>query len=697
MARNGSGNPSATTARTNRFLVLATVLAAVAVLYFAQDVLIPITLAMLLTFLLAPAVNYLEQYKFPRPAAVLTVVLVCCTVLAVLGWVVAGQLAHLAGSLEEYRGNIEHKVEALRPSGGGTFSKLSNFGRDLQKKLEKPTTQTTQPADLVAEELKTHAGVTELPKPGTVPNPATHPTEDNPLPVAVVQPKPSNAQALMTYAGMILGPLGTFGIVIVFVIFMLLRREDLRDRVIRLIGHGSLTVTTQALDDAAERISRYLLMQSIVNGTYGVAIGIGLWLIGIPNAFLWGLLCAVLRFIPYIGPWIASAFPILLSIAVFPDNRHLVYTIGLFVVIELISNNVMEPWLYGSSTGMSEVAILVSAVFWTWLWGPVGLLMSTPLTVCLVVLGKYVPQLSFLDVMLGDEPPLEPHMRYYQRLLAMDDEEAEGLVDEYLEEMPLEDVYDTVIIPALALAEEDRHKGDLDDSRQKFIREAVREHIEHLGERRVELEETAARSATLERADAVVDTAKGQSAAGGNGKARRGKSASVDEAGEKPKKRQFKPPPITGTKEIRVLCLPARDDADEIVAHMLAQCLDIRGYSAEAVAVTALASEMVEKVATEDAHIAVVSSLPPAAINHARYLCKRLHQRFPDLPLAVGLWRTRTDLKRAKARIACDESVQVVSSLCRMIDLVDQLAQPVKVNLAAADDTPAVAAAAKKT
>jgi methylmalonyl-CoA mutase cobalamin-binding subunit len=314
-----------------------------------------------------------------------------------------------------------------------------------------------------------------------------------------------------------------------------------------------------------------------------------------------------------------------------------------------------------------------------------------PLTVCLVVLGKYVPQLSFLDVMLGDEPPLEPHMRYYQRLLAMDDEEAEGLLDEYLEEMPLEDVYDSVVIPALALAEEDRHRGDLDESRQKFIREAVRDHIEHLGERRVELEETAARTATMDRANAVVDHAKGQPAAGGNGKARRDKPASVDESGEKPKKREFTPPPITGVKDVRILCLPARDDADEIVAHMLAQCLEIRGYSAQAVAVTSLASEMVEKVVTEDAHIAVVSSLPPAAINHARYLCKRLHQRFPDLPMAVGLWRTRTDLKRAKERIACDESVQVVSSLCRMIGLVDQLSLPVKVKLAAADETPAAA------
>src|SRR3954453_2419380 len=239
---------------------------------------------------------------------------------------------------------------------------------------------------------------------------------------------------------------------------MLLGREDLRDRVIRLIGQGRINVTTQAMDEAATRISRYLIAQCIVNGTYGLAISLGLWLIGLtfghnspgfPNWFLWGLLTAILRFIPYIGPWIGAAFPIVLSLAVYHGMGVPLAVVGMFLVIELISNNFMEPWLYGSSTGISTVAILVAAVFWTWLWGPVGLLLSTALTVVLVVMGKYIPPLRFLDILLGDEAPLTPSARVYQRLLALDQEEAMELVRESLQESTLEQLYDEVLLPAL--------------------------------------------------------------------------------------------------------------------------------------------------------------------------------------------------------------------------------------------------------
>jgi predicted PurR-regulated permease PerM len=509
--------------KTSRFVLLASVCVVVAALYFAQDVLIPVALAVLLTFLFTPMVARLERWRLPRPLAVVLVVVIAFGGFAALGYVVGRQIVELSRNVDAYKENIIAKVERLKPNrGDNVIDKLSDAASDVQEKLEHPATSqattpagaaatvATQPTELVAEELATRAGtprtITEGTK-GAVPNPATQPTRENPLPVAVVEPTPSPMQSLGRYLGLVLGPLGTAGIVIVFVIFMLLQREDLRNRLIRLVGYGQLTVTTQALDDAASRISRYLVAQAIVNGTYGVAISIGLWLIGrfvghndpsFPNVILWGLLCTFLRFIPYIGPWIGAAFPLVISLAVYRSFNVFVATTCMFVIIELLSNNIMEPLLYGSSTGMSAVAILVSAVFWTWLWGPIGLLLATPLTVCLVVLGKYVPNLQFLDIMLGDEPVLAPHERLYQRWLALDPEEAADLVHEFFAERSLEDVYDTILIPALALAEQDRHRGRLEDSRWKMIRQSIREMIDELGDDyRLRFAQSGASTATV--------------------------------------------------------------------------------------------------------------------------------------------------------------------------------------------------------
>src|SRR5688500_7704557 len=446
--------------------------------------------------------------------------------------------------------------------------KLTDAAHDVQAKLEGPaTTQAggsaaaavTQPTEALAEEIAqrtdTPRTITESTK-HKVPNPATQPTRENPMPVAVVEPQPSPMETLGRYLGLVLGPLGTAGIVIVFVIFMLLQREDLRNRLIRLVGFGQLTVTTNALDDAAGRISRYLLAQAIVNGTYGAAIAIGLWLIGrfvgrndppFPNVILWGLLCCILRFIPYIGPWIAAAFPLVISLAVYRGFNVFVATTVMFVVIELLSNNIMEPLRYGSSTGMSATAVLVSAVFWTWLWGPIGLLLATPLTVCLVVLGKYVPTLQFLDIMLGDEPVLAPQERLYQRWLALDHEEAADLVHEFFAERSLEDVYDTILIPALALGEQDRHKGRLDDARWKMVRQSLREMIDELGDDyRLRFAQTGASTASVP-----------------------GKLAhESDSPSDVP--HRF---PLQKDCTVNVVVLPAHDEADEIVGLMLHQVL----------------------------------------------------------------------------------------------------------------------------
>ncbi|HEX8524054.1 MAG TPA: AI-2E family transporter [Tepidisphaeraceae bacterium] len=648
----------------SKFITLASICVVIAALYLASEVLIPLALAVLLTFLMTPLVRRFERARIGRVPSVLTVVTISFVLLGVLGFVVADQLYELAKNLDQYQDNIIAKLEILRPK-SGLLDKFSTFGQKVKQNLDHPaTTQSTtqavtQPAEAVAQHLISETNDARTITEGTVgkvPNPATQPTKENPLPVAIVQPTPSPFERLWGYLGLVLSPLGTAGLVIIFTLFMLLQREDLRDRLIRLVGYGRLNLTTQALDDAAERISRYLLMQAIVNGTYGAAIALGLWIIGLtaghndpgfPNAVLWGLLCAVLRFVPYIGPWIAAAFPVLISLAVYRGFGVFGWTISLFVVIELFSNNVMEPVLYGSSTGMSTVAILVAAVFWTWLWGPIGLLMATPLTVCLVVLGKYVPQLRFLDIILGDEPVLAPHERVYQRWLAMDQEEVAELVTGYLGERSLEEIYDQVLLPALAMAEVDRHKNNLDERRREFIRKSLRELIDELGDEQQVL--FARTGATTSDRPADVDV-----------------KAVVPAA-----RRQRIPNNCT----VNVVSLPSHDEADEIVGMMLTQLLNFQGYCAKNVSVTALASEMVEQVKKNEAHIVIVSAMPPAAATHARYLCKRLHMVYPELNMVVGLWTMKGNLQRAKDRITCVATVQVTTALAEAIDQIEQMSK----------------------
>jgi hypothetical protein len=423
-------------------------------------------------------------------------------------------------------------------------------------------------------------------------------------------------------------------------VFFLIRREDLRDRFIRLVGKGDVTVTTQAIEDAATRVSRYLSMQLVLNVTFGVAVALGLYLIGVPSAILWGILGATLRFIPYIGAWIAAAVPIGLSLALSTGWAAPILTVTLFASLELFIGNVMEPWLYGKNTGVSPVAVLVAAVFWTWLWGAVGLLLATPLTVCLMVIGKYVPQLSFLDILLGNEEVFEPKKRVYQRLLAGDQEEANELIEGYLEQMPLGEVYDTVLIPALAMAETHWQRGEINEDRHKLIFQSLKETVEELGERHQDIREKESVKATKESegdSDPLVST---------------------------------------NASSLCVLCLPARDEADEIAGRMLAQLLATKGCVVEAVSVTALASEMVDLVEQRQADVVCISAMPPTAAAHARYLCKRLQGRFPDAHLIVGLWNATGDLNKAKERVGCGPTTAVVATLAAAQEKIHGLLHP---------------------
>jgi len=591
-------------------LTLASIAVVIVALYLAKGVLVPLTLAVLLSFLLSPVCDWLERRWLGRIPAVLVTAVLGFSVLGIVTWTAAVQITSLAPKIPEYRGNVEAKLSSVNTYAVAALRKVTSTAQEMGDKLS-----TTELADAVLG------------------------TTDRPYSVRVVAPPISPLQIFGGMFGTLLEVLGTTGIVIVLVVFFLMQREDLRDRFIHLTGKGHVTVTTQMLEDAGTRVTRYLSMLFLINVVFGVSVSIGLYLIGVPNAILWGILATVLRFIPYIGPWIAAAMPLGLSMAISPGWFAPLLTVGLFVLLELFNNNVLEPWVYGRNTGVSAVAVLVAAVFWMWLWGPVGLLLATPLTVCLLVVGKHVPQLSFLGILLGNEPVFEPKDRIYQRLLAGDSEEAAALFESYLEHQPLVEVYDTVLIPALALAETHWQLGELHEGKHNFIMESLKEMIQEQGERQQEL------LAKPETADSPMAD---------------GDSIRVDEI---------------NSSRLSILCLPARSEADEIAAMMLAQVLEASGCRAQAISVTALAGEMVDLVdQCTAADVVCISATPPAAVMHARYLSRQLCGQVPVAKLIVGLWDTNGDLNKARERIGCDAIV--VATLTAAQEQIGTLMQP---------------------
>jgi len=602
----------------------------VAVLYVTREVLIPLSVAILLAFCLAPAVSWFERRRFGRFLSIFLVVGVSLAAVGTITWVVEQQFVEFGSRLPNYRENIQKKLNRIR---GASEGDLTAAAKAVESTLK--SVATTNPS--------AHPKTTAAPPPVS-----------NPVPVVVQEPSDPWAFPLLVgqYSGLVLSPLATMGLMLVFVIFILVNRRDLRDRILRLVGDARLHLTTQALDDAATRITHYLLMQSAVNAVYGVCVGIGLWTIGafssegrFPNVLLWALLATLLRFLPYLGPWIAAALPILLSFVLFGNAGVFLAVVCLYVGLELVTSNILEPWLYGSSTGLSALAILASAVFWTWLWGPIGLLLSTPLTVCLVVLGKHVPQLQFLSVMLGDEQVLEPSVRTYQRLLSLDQEEAGELLHKYRKEHGLQGVYEDVLIPALVMAEKDRFTKTLDPDREIFLCQSMRDLIDELGEA---------------------------------------------------EKKQVPATPVTDDSTVTILCLPAHSEADEIVGLMLAQLLELQGQRAIAASQVSLAGEMLEKVQEQRAAVVCISALPPAAVSHSRYLCKRLKIKLQDLPIVVGLWTNKADSKTSLDRLGSDQRVRVAISLTEAIAELREMVQPLQLEHDRADaDSPAPPGTAK--
>ncbi|MFO7901274.1 MAG: AI-2E family transporter [Pirellulaceae bacterium] len=588
----------------------ASIAVVVGALYLAKGVLVPLTLAVLLTFMLSPVCDWLERRKLPRIPAVLVTAILGFSSLAVLVWIAVVQMTVLAPKIPEYQANLESRLHSANAYAIAALGKVTKPSEEIDPSLPE-SAATQQPRG----------------------------TNERPFSVRVLSSPPSPMEVFSRAFGTVLGALGSTGLVIILVVFFLIRREDLRDRCIHLIGKDQTTLTTQMLEDAGTRVSRYLSMLLLINATMARRWA-WLYLIGLPNAILWGILAATLRFVPYIGPWIAAAMPITLSLAISSGWGSPLLTIGLFVILELLSNNVLEPWLYGKRTGVSAVAVLVAAVFWTWLWGIVGLLLATPLTVCLLVIGKHVPQLSFLDILLGNEPVFEPAKRVYQRLVAGDQEEAADLVEAFREDSPLIEIYDTMLISALVRAESHWRRGEFNKDRHKYVLQSVKEIVQEQGERRQEV-------LTTERAE----------------------NPNEPDGGGSPSIAAEPPGPC-------VLCLPARHEADEIAATMLAQVVEMPGCRVESARVASGAGQLIDLVQQREPRVVCISALPPAAMMHARALCKRLRNRVPEEHLVVGLWHSREDLNKAKERIDCGANAHVVATLAEAEEQIRLLLQP---------------------
>jgi len=585
----------------SRLPALAAMAAAVAILYFAKEIFLPLAIAVLLTFMLAPIVSRLRRLGLSRIIAIVISVTAGFLVISLFAAILAFQVTEVGQNIARYQYNIIEKVRTLKEASteNSLIDRLNRFAERLGSEFSQ---QEDSAQDTVAD---------RAPK-------------TKPVLVEIFSPR-NPVETLENIIGPLIGPLATAGLVLVVVIFMLHEREDLRDRFIRLVGYSDLHRTTIAIEEAGSRVGKYLLTQLLVNVTYGVPLGIGLWLLGIPNALLWGMLAIVLRFAPYIGPVIAAVMPLFLAFAIAPGWSLLLWTIALFLVIELISNNLIEPWLYGSRTGLSPLAIIISAIIWTWLWGPIGLVLSTPLTVCLVVLGRYVPQFRFLEILFGSEPVLGPEERLYQRLLAGDPSEATDNAVEYLEQKFLVEFYDRVAIPALLIAQTDRARGALTDLQLERTVQSAKLLVENLTQIAAEEldddEDVALKTTSDEHVTTTLEL-----------------------------------PPGDGKT---ILCIGARGGLDDVTAAMLAQVLKVQGAVSNVVEHTQFQPSRLGKNEVEAATAIVLCVLDTNFAKRARFSVRRLKRLKPAARIGVALFAlqstsTDSEAERWRADLGAD-------------------------------------------
>jgi predicted PurR-regulated permease PerM len=592
--------------RGEPLLLLAVILL---ILYFARQLLIPFAFALTLSFLLAPAVTRLERLRAPRVLAVaLTGVLAFACIFGV-GYVVTRQLMSIARTLPAYRLNIQKRIASVHSP--------------TEQSLEKALTAV----EGISEDLST-GGRTQPPPSSSL---LLQLPPEQAQPVRLVDPNRSQLQSNAEFLLRVLRPIGTLGVVIVFTIYLLMKREDLRHRILLLAGMGRISLMTQALQDAATRISQYLLMQAAVNATYGILFGCGLYLIGVPYATLWGALAGILRIIPYVGTGTGLVLPLVLSIAIFPSWWHPLLILVLFLVLELSATNFVEPWLYSSRTGISSLALLTMAIFWALLWGWPGLILSTPLTVCIVVLGRYVPQMSFLQTLLGTDAELSAEARFYERLLAMDQREAHAVASRFLAGKSLVELYDSIFIPALRLVEQDRHQGTLDEARCNFFFLSIGELIAELTDYR-ETEPGTAFSTGI----AAASTASGPASITRT-------SLQRNDTADNPMPEQVialhshapMPPPAN---DFAVICISANDQADELTSHMLAQLMERDSHPTLLLSASSISNEVLDGLANEPNTVIFISALPPFAFSQARATCQRVRSHLPGNRIVIGFW-----------------------------------------------------------
>jgi predicted PurR-regulated permease PerM len=568
-------------------LRLAGLVLAVACLFWAQAFLIPVALAVLLTYLLSPLVGLLERRGVPPVAAVVSVVTLAFAALGGLGWVLALQMVALGAELPKYGDNIRQKIADVRLLGRG--SGLERAQETVERAAGEAERQVEQ---------------------------ARPPAADEPEPIPVTVQYERGLWDLPAAVGPWLEPLGRAAFVVILVPFMLLGRQEMRNRTVRLLGFGRLALTTRALDEANARVSRYLLSQTAINVTFGALAAAGLFVLGVPYALLFGLLGGALRFIPYVGPWIGALLPIAVSLAIFPGWTRPLLLVGYWLVLELFTNLVLETVFWARSAGVSQVGLLLAVGFWTWLWGSIGLVVATPLTVCLLVFARHVPALEFLWVLMGDEPVVSPDVLLYQRLLAADADEASDLVERALaESQPRERIYDEMLLPALALAVRDHARGRIDGGELGAVVQAARDLVEGLGP-------TAPEDGTL--------------------------------------------------PELRVFAVPGRGDADAVGLLMLRDVLAPFRVTLDVVSPELLSAEIVDRARGHGADVVAIGALAPGGLAQARYLCKRLRAGLPGVRIVVGRWEGEGDIDAARRALAAAGADAVGTTLRESRDLVLQ-------------------------
>jgi predicted PurR-regulated permease PerM len=583
--------PLPKTAKPDPTKILAIFLMLVATLYFGKEVLVPVTLALLLAFILAPLVDLLTRWHLGRVPSVLLGVIFALGVVVAIGSVIGAQIANLSNDLPQYTKTVQAKVSKIEHY---TTGKLSKWADQLGPHAAKP------------------AGDPSAPAPGQGPQPQT----------AVLQQQQQQLSPMALaerYVSSVLSPLATIGIVFVVAVFALLQREDLRNRLIRLLGSEDMHHTTVAIDDGAKRLTRYFLAQLTINAIFGVVVGIGLLVIGVPNPVLWAITSGVLRFVPYVGSPISAILPIALAAAVEPGWAMAIYTTAFYAVVELLTAQAVEPVVYGNSTGLSPFSVVVAAIFWSWLWGPVGLLLSTPLTLCLVVIGRHAKQLEFLDVILGDRQALTPVEAFYQRILAGDPDEAQAQAEMLLKEVSLSTYYDEVAIEGLKRAASDMRSRAVDPDQLSVMREAVDSLIAGL-EQHVD-KQPAARPDETPRIFGNDD----------------------DGLRPQPDPRGLSPSDTVSEDwrhQPAVLCIAGPGPMDDAACAMLVQLLGKHGIPAKLIQHYAVSRRHIETLDADGVAMACICYLDPAAsLASLRYLAQRLRQRLPkETPLLVGLW-----------------------------------------------------------